>query len=139
MAVHLPKQWLKGIMMKFTQPKLVVSGAFNDTSVEFMLDDKKVEIHFEWSSNDGDGWSFDLLLNHPDIYWSITTKYYRDSCITILLSDLSGSDDVKHGADNVADIPQHIINELGVLINAIIKTYHKNHPTCSAKDNYFGT
>lgn len=124
--------------MKVTEPKLIISGAFKDTSVEFLIDDKKVEIHFEWNSNDGEEWSFDLLLNHPDIYWSMTTKYYRPSCITHLLDDLSGSDNVKHGSENIPEIHQHHINQLSNKINAIIKPYHDKQPSCTPSESYYG-
>ena len=117
--------------MTFTPPKLVIGKALDDDSVEFLVDDKKTEIYFNWSANDGEKWTFDLLLNHPDLAYSMNATYYNKSCINELIKDLSYN-------ENVTEIPQNTLEELSKQINAIIEPHHDNRPIGSAHDCYYG-
>lgn len=117
--------------MNFSDVKLVKSTdplSPNDHSVSFLLNNKLTEIFFSWENNDGEGWSFVLILNHPDCDYSLQEDGEVSRATKEILNDLA--DELEVDTSFVSSLTKEIL--------VLAQPLYDNSPNCTASESYYG-
>lgn len=96
--------------------------------ITFTLNDKEASLFCEWDSSDGDKWTFDLILDHPDIGYSLQGHGGDIKAVTRILNDLAGE----------LSISPTFVEPLAIEIELLVRPLYMDAPSNSPGSSYFG-
>lgn len=116
-----------------------VIGSIEKTSplspdgLTFEINNQPIELYYEWSSNEGEKWTFELVLNHPELDFSITGQCRNKNDLANLLKDL---------VHELPELQKHFINTAHNLCNDLFQklapSLRERMPTSTPEESYFG-
>lgn len=101
---------------------------FDSNGVSFNLDGRPCQMYFDWDSNGGEKWTFDICFNHPDVGDSLQGCGEIEGTVGRLL---------EYSAE-VLGQPKSCTKQATAEILTLAQKFYDRKPQCTPEESYYG-